>query len=95
MTTFLFSYKLSFLAIAAENTLRRFCRNQWLIKFILLLGKLVFSNAAKGAFKICGDIFPLGSGSNAVVDITENFVINITAYIANIFHSKILRNYIF
>jgi hypothetical protein len=57
---------------------------------VLFCGKLILAYAAQGAFKIVGNIFPLGAGCDATLGVALCLVIFPTANVAYIFHSHVL-----
>jgi hypothetical protein len=57
--------------------------------FGLFGGELVLADAAKGTFKIGRDVLPLGTGSDAALDIAFGLIIDPTADVANVFHSEL------
>ena len=54
--------------------------------FLLLFAKLILAYAAHWAGKIIRKRFELGAGGDAVVGITDRFVIHPAANVAYIFH---------
>ena len=56
---------------------------------ILLLREAILAHTAEGAHEIFGNVFPLGTGSNAAFFVAFLFVINPSTNIANVSHFKI------
>lgn len=64
--------------------------------FLLLFDReIVLAYAAERAGEIVGKVFPFGSRRDTVVGITEGFVVDVTANIANVFHYFILLGFDF
>lgn len=64
--------------------------------FLLLFDReIVLAYAAERAGEIVGKVFPFGSRRDTVVGITEGFVVDVTANIANVFHNFVLLGFDF
>ena len=59
-----------------------------LFSVLFLFFKGVFAKSADRAFEVFGDIFPRGTGGNAVVGVAEDRIVFIAAG-ANVFHKFI------
>ena len=53
---------------------------------LFFFAELIFAYAAKGAFKILGQVLKLRAGGNTALRITQFLVINPTAYVTNMLH---------
>ena len=53
----------------------------------LLRGKLILAHTAQGAYKIVGQVLPLGAGGDAIIRIAQSLVVHIAADIADVLHS--------
>ena len=60
---------------------------------ILFFTKIVFSYATKGAYKVIGKVFKLGTWGDAIISVACSLVINPSANVAYIlFHFNFLQN---
>lgn len=65
------------------------------VRGLLFHREIVLANAAERAGEIVGKVFPFGSRRDTVVGITEGFVVDVTANIANVFHNFVLLGFDF